>query len=73
MEHYVGLDVGLEETSICVVDRDGNSVRETKVTTEPEAIRCPSGEKATDLTLLVCPCNGPPIALPLSTSHTRMV
>jgi transposase len=39
MEHYVGLDVGLEETSICVVDRDGNSVRETKVATEPEAIR----------------------------------
>ena len=40
MEHYVGLDVGLEETSVCVVDKDGNSVRETKVATEPEAIRC---------------------------------
>ena len=39
MEHYVGLDVGLEETSVCVVDKDGNSVRETKVATEPEAIR----------------------------------
>jgi len=33
MEHYVGLDVGLEETSVCVVDKDGNSVRETKVAT----------------------------------------
>ena len=40
MEFYVGLDVGLEETSVCVVDKDGNSVRETKVATEPAAIRC---------------------------------
>lgn len=35
MELYVGLDVGLEETSICVVDKDGKNVRETKVATEP--------------------------------------
>ncbi len=39
MDHYVGLDVGLEETSICIVDIDGETVRETKVTTEPAAIR----------------------------------
>jgi transposase len=39
MEHYVGLDVGLEETSVCVVGKDGQSVREIKVATEPEAIR----------------------------------
>lgn len=39
MEFYVGLDVSLEETSICVVDKDGKNVRETKVATEPEAIR----------------------------------
>jgi len=39
MEFFVGLDVGLQETSICVVDKDGNTVRETKVSTEPEAIR----------------------------------
>jgi transposase len=39
MEHYVGLDVGLEETSVCVIDKDGQSVREIKVATEPEAIR----------------------------------
>jgi transposase len=38
MEHYVALDVGLEETSVCVVDNDGQSVREIKVATEPEAI-----------------------------------
>lgn len=39
MELYVGLDVGLQETSLCVVDRDGKNVREAKVPTDPEAIR----------------------------------
>jgi transposase len=39
MELYVGLDVGLQETSLCIVDRDGKNVREVKVPTEPEAIR----------------------------------
>lgn len=40
MDHYVGLDVGLEETSVCIVDKDGETVREIKVTTEPAAICC---------------------------------
>jgi transposase len=39
MEHYVGLDVGLEETNICIVDSDGKAVREVKVSTEPAALR----------------------------------
>ena len=39
MELYVGLDVGLQETSLCVVDRDGKSVSETKVSTDPQTIR----------------------------------
>ena len=39
MKYYVGLDVGLEETSLCVVDSDGNTVREIKVNIEPAAIR----------------------------------
>ncbi|MBI2713297.1 MAG: IS110 family transposase [Rhizobiales bacterium] len=39
MDLYVGLDVGLEETSICVVDQDGRNIREAKVSTEPSAIR----------------------------------
>jgi predicted NBD/HSP70 family sugar kinase len=34
MEHYVGLDVGLEETSLCIVDSEGKTVREVKVSTE---------------------------------------
>jgi transposase len=40
MRLYVGLDVGLEETSLCIVDSEGVTVREVKVSTEPEAIRC---------------------------------
>jgi transposase len=39
MKLYVGLDVGLEETSLCIVDGEGLTVRELKVSTEPAAIR----------------------------------
>jgi transposase len=39
MDHYVGLDVGLEETSLCIIDSEGKTVREVKVATEPAAIR----------------------------------
>src|SRR5438874_4561864 len=39
MKYFVGLDVGLEETNLCIVDREGLTVREVKVSTEPEAIR----------------------------------
>ena len=38
MEYFAGLDVSMEETHICVVDRDGGMVLETKATTSPEAI-----------------------------------
>jgi transposase len=38
MDRYVGLDVSVKETSICVVDESGEIVREAKVPTEPEAI-----------------------------------
>ena len=36
---YAGLDVSLEMTSICAVDEGGATVLETKVASEPEAIR----------------------------------
>ena len=39
MRFYVGLDVGLEETSLCIVDGEGLTVREVKVITELAAIR----------------------------------
>jgi transposase len=38
MESYVGMDVSLKETSICVVDGDGQILREGTVMSEPEAI-----------------------------------
>ena len=38
MEHYAGLDVSLDETSICIVDAEGRIIRETKVATDPAAI-----------------------------------
>lgn len=38
MEHYAGLDVSLEQTSVCVVDARGQVVREAKVASEPEAL-----------------------------------
>ena len=38
MKHYVGLDVSLEEVSICVADGDGSVIAEGKVATEPSEI-----------------------------------
>jgi transposase len=38
MEHYVGLDVSLKQTSICVVNRVGSVVQEGVVDSDPEAI-----------------------------------
>src|SRR3974390_786119 len=39
MQLYAGLDVSMDETSICVVDRDGKIIKECKADTEPAAIR----------------------------------
>ena len=38
MEHYAGIDVSLEQSSVCVVDATGRIVREVKVASEPEAL-----------------------------------
>src|SRR5215212_7546796 len=38
MEHYGGIDVSLELSSVCVVDAAGRIVREAKVASEPEAL-----------------------------------
>lgn len=37
-EYHVGLDVSLDETSICVVDQDGELLNECKAATEPADI-----------------------------------
>ena len=38
MDHYAGIDVSLECSSICVVDGVGKVMREAKVASEPEAL-----------------------------------
>ena len=38
MESYVGMDVSLKETSICVVDGNGRILSEATVISEPEVI-----------------------------------
>ena len=38
MDHFAGIDVSLEQSSVCVVDATGQIVREAKVASEPEAL-----------------------------------
>jgi transposase len=38
MDHYAGIDVSLERSSVCVVDAAGRIVREARVPSEPEAL-----------------------------------
>jgi transposase len=38
MDHYAGIDVSLESSSVCVVDGSGRIVREAKVASEPETL-----------------------------------
>ena len=37
MDYYVGIDVSLEASTICVVDASGKIVKEAKLSSEPEA------------------------------------
>src|SRR5437016_3449769 len=45
MVHYVGLDVSLKQTSICVVNQLGSVVREGVVESEPEGIAALGGRQ----------------------------
>ena len=38
MEHFAGLDVSVKETSVCIINKAGRTVREVKVASEPEAL-----------------------------------
>jgi len=38
VDYYVGIDVSLEASSVCVVDGSGKIVREAKLSSEPEAL-----------------------------------
>ena len=37
-EHYAGIDVSLERSSVCVVDAQGKIVKEAKILSEPAAL-----------------------------------
>jgi transposase len=38
VDHFAGIDVSLERSSVCVVDASGRIIREAKVPSEPEAL-----------------------------------
>jgi transposase len=38
MDYYAGIDVSLEQSSVCVLDGEGKIIREAKVASEPEAL-----------------------------------
>jgi transposase len=46
MQHYVGLDLSVKETSVCIVDKAGKVIREVKIATEPVAILAVLTEEA---------------------------
>src|SRR5256714_2036947 len=46
MQHYVGLDVSVKETSMCIVDKAGKVIREVKVATKPAEILAVLTEEA---------------------------
>ena len=50
MEHYAGIDVSLEESSVCVVDATGRIVREVRIASEPPCSSVRAGKPATGWT-----------------------
>src|ERR1700747_3107065 len=49
MDHYAGIDVSLECSSVCVVDASGKIARAGKVASEPEALIAWFGSLGLDL------------------------
>jgi transposase len=45
MRLFVGLDVSIEKTAICVISEHGKIVREAQAASEPEALLCWIGEQ----------------------------
>ena len=38
MDYFAGLDVSVKDTSVCIVDDTGKTIREVKAASEPEAL-----------------------------------
>lgn len=38
MKHFIGLDISMKETSVCIIDNEGKIIKETTVKTEPKDI-----------------------------------
>jgi transposase len=49
MNHYAGIDVSLECSSVCVLDGSGKIVREAKLLSEPEPLIAWFGSLGLDL------------------------
>jgi transposase len=52
MAYYAALDVSLNDSALCVLDADGNIVRERKVISEPEAVVAALWEERAELALI---------------------
>ena len=50
VEHYIGIDVSLKQSSVCVVDATRKIVHEAKIATEPEALVAFCGELGLSVT-----------------------
>ena len=53
MEKYVGLDVSMEEISVCVLDGGGNIVFEGKTSSQPDAMQAYKSIIAENTTLVL--------------------
>lgn len=49
LKHFVGLDVSMKETAVCVVDEAGQRIWEGSVRSSPDIIAAIIREKASDL------------------------
>jgi transposase len=58
MNHYVGIDVSLEASSVCVVDGNGKVVCEGKIASEPDALIAWLKELKLELTRIGLICCG---------------
>jgi hypothetical protein len=57
MSEYVGLDVSLEGTSVCILDDSGRVMLERSVVTDPESIATCVAARADSTRIQTCTCS----------------